>query len=84
MIARHYEILNFLRFDRNDPNISQDYDYYENENGKSRHKYIATAVEALLAAIYLSHDRNTQEIFDIAKKWKELIDQPLSKEAICN
>ena len=58
IIARHYELLNYIRFDKNDDNIPKDYDYREPpQKGKdSPSKYIATAVEALIVAIYLDNN----------------------------
>ena len=75
-IAQHYDLLNFIRFDESDDNIPRDYNYREPpKKGKdSPSKYIATAVEALLAAIYLDNNKNIDLIVDIAKDWICLIE----------
>lgn len=77
VIAKHYDLLNFIRFDENDDNIPRDYNYREPpKKGKdSPSKYIATAVEALLAAIYLDNNKNIDLIVDIAKDWICLIER---------
>ena len=69
VIAQHYSLIDKIKFDRNDKNIPQNYNY---ENDK--HKYIATAVEALVAAYYLDNEGNFELIVAVAKEWKELID----------
>ena len=75
IVARHYELLKYIRFDESDDNIPRDYDYRVSQNGNSPSKYIATAVEALIAAIYLDNNESFSLVIDIAKSWKTLIDQ---------
>ena len=77
IIARHYELLKYIRFDTANVDIPQDYEYREPpQKGKdSPSKYIATAVEALIAAIYLDNDEDFSVVVDIARNWKELIDK---------
>ena len=41
------------------------------KKGKSPHKYIATAVEAMVAAIY-NNNNNLEEIEKILDNWKDL------------
>ena len=79
IIARHYELLNYIRFDKNDDNIPKDYDYTNPlKKGKdSPSKYIATAVEALIAALYLDNNEDFSVVVEIAKHWIELIDNDL-------
>ena len=76
IIAQHYELLKYIRFDRENVDIPQDYEYSEpTQKGKdSPSKYIATAVEALIAAIYLDNKEDFRIVVDIAKHWKRLID----------
>ena len=76
IIAQHYELLEYIRFDENDNNIPQDYHYRESsKKGKdSPSKYIATAVEALIAAIYLDNNEDFSLVVKIAEHWKTLID----------
>ena len=84
IIARHYELLKYIYFDKNDDKIPQDYNYRKPEkekdsksnNGKgSPSKYIATAVEALIAAIYLDNKEEFGLVIEIAEHWKTLIDK---------
>ena len=76
IIARHYKLLKYIRFDERDNNIPRDYDYIESsKKGKdSPSKYIATAVEALIAAIYLDNKEDFSLVVKIAEHWKTLID----------
>lgn len=53
VIAKEYDLLKFMRYDQNDEKIPSDYLYSENEE---THKYIASAVEAMLGAIYLYNE----------------------------
>ena len=79
IIARHYELLNYIRFDKNDGNIPKDYVYREppQKDKDSPSKYIATAVEALIAAIYLDNNEDFSVVVEIAKHWIELIGSAL-------
>mgnify|MGYP000628921727 FL=1 len=69
-IARHDDILNFLNFDRDDTKKPHDYDY-QGKNAKRRYKYIATAIEACIAAVYIENGEN--EVIEIVKQWIEWI-----------
>ena len=77
IIARRYELLNYIRFDKNDDKIPNDYDYKDPpKKGKdSPSKYIATAVEALIAAFYLDNNEDFSGVVEIAKHWIELINR---------
>ena len=79
IIARHYKLLKYIHFDKSNNDIPRDYDYRESsKKGKdSPSKYIATAVEALIAAIYLDNNEDFSVVVEIAKHWKELIDSAL-------
>ena len=79
IIARHYELLKYIQFDKKDINIPRDYDYRKpSKKGKdSPSKYIATAVEALIAAFYLDNNEDFSVVVEIAKHWIELIDSAL-------
>ena len=75
VIAKRYDLLNYIKFDNNDTKIPQDYKYQKPQKGKdSPSKYIATAVEALIAAIYLDNDEDLDLVVDIVKDWRELIE----------
>lgn len=71
-IARHYDILNSLNFDRDDTKKPHDYDY-QGKNAKRRYKYLATAMETCIAAVYIENVEN--EVIEIVKKWIEWIDK---------
>ncbi len=68
-IGEHYGILDYLNFDRNDPNIPQNYDVRPEDDDD--HKFIATAVEAVLGAIYKSNG-DMGEIVLIVRGWVKL------------
>ena len=74
-IARHYDILNFLNFDSGDTKKPQDYKY-EDKNAKRRYKYIATAMEACVAAVYIENGES--EVVQIVKQWIQWIDESKS------
>ncbi len=75
VIARHYDLCGYIRLDDSNADIPRDYEYKKNANHESPHKYIATAVEALLAAYYLDHEKKLEPIFEIVEKWKDVIDK---------
>ena len=76
VLARHYNLLEYVRYDKNDDKIPKDYGCREpSKKGKdSPSKYIATAVEALIAAIYLDNKEDFSLVLEIVKHWKKLID----------
>ena len=80
VIAKHYNLLNFLRYDEKgngkpEEQKPQDYDH-KGQNDKDRHKYLATAMEASIAAVYLENGEN--EVIEIVKQWIEWIDESKS------
>ena len=76
-IARHYDILNLncLNFDGEDTKKPHNYDY-QGKNAKRRYKYIATAMEACIAVVYIENGEN--EVIEIVKQWIEWIDESKS------
>lgn len=77
VIAKHYNVLNFLRYDKKgngkpEEQKPQDYDH-KGQNDNDRHKYLATAMEASIAAVYLENGKN--EVIEIVKQWIEWIDK---------
>lgn len=77
VIAKHYDLLNFLRYDEKgngkpEEQKPQDYDH-KGQNDKDRHKYLATAMEACIAAVYIENGEN--EVIEIVKQWIEWIDK---------
>lgn len=71
-IAKHYGFLSILRFDKDNDSMPQDYDHKGNKD-RNNHKYLATAVEACLGAIYRK-DKDMNKIIEIVKGWKDIID----------
>lgn len=72
VIARRYKILNYLRFDKGDDKIPQNYDCKNDD--KNKHKYIATAIEACLGAMYMDENISWEDIVKIVEEWKCIID----------
>ncbi|MBP3308757.1 MAG: hypothetical protein J6L90_04880 [Clostridia bacterium] len=68
-IARHYGLIDFIKYDVNDKNIPHSYDY----KGDS-HKFIATAVEALLAVFFIEKNADINEVCKVVRGWMEIID----------
>ena len=64
-VARHYNLINYIDFDGDDGNLRQDYEYDKNVN---QHKYIATAVEAMIGAIYIV-TKDLDEIIKLVETW---------------
>lgn len=78
-IANHYELLKNIAYDKNDKKIPCDYNYEKPKrtSGKnkkqSRHKYIATAVEAMIGAIYLE-TKDLKRITELLLTWTKYIE----------
>ena len=78
VIAKHYSLLGFIDYDENDEEIKKNYDYIKPHKTKggnkkdSPHKYIATAVEAMIGAIYLETNKNLEEIRKLLFSWTKL------------
>ena len=64
-IASKYDLIQYIDLDEDDDKIRKDYDYVP-KKGKSPHKYIETAVEAMVAAIY--NNNNLEEIEKILEQ----------------
>ena len=77
VIAKHYNLLDFLKYDKEGngkPEEQKPQDYnHKGQNDKDRHKYLATAMEANIAAVYLENGEN--EVIEIVKQWIEWIDK---------
>lgn len=72
LIAKKYNLLD--RIKTNGERVKS-YDYEHNKTKKgNKCKYIATCVEALIAAIYIN-TRNIDKLKKLTKKWMEYIDQ---------
>lgn len=66
-VAKHYRLLDYMNFDRENKQIPQCYEAFENENTK----YIATTIEAVLEAIY-QRNKDFQEICELIESWTKL------------
>ena len=85
VIAKHYHLLKYIRYDQGNRSIPRTYRYCEKPGNDSPHKYIATTVEALLAAIYLDHGKyggdGIRLVFEIVRSWKSLVDKSRNAKA---
>jgi dsRNA-specific ribonuclease len=84
-VAEHYDLIKYLRFDRNDPRYPQDYRTKKSQTGATktqrsnvrafnhRRKYIATAMEAILGAMYQAH-RDLGEIRAVVLDWMKILE----------
>lgn len=70
VVAKHYKLLDYMNFDRNDEKIPQEYVSHETDNNNPT-KYIATTVEAVLGAIY-QENREFERICELIKSWIDL------------
>ena len=94
-VAERYDLLRYLHFDRSDRRIPQDYsvrpvplDCPPDEERRLRsdnekHKYIATAVEALLGAMYHTH-ADMDEIRATVRSFVEYMGKPPRKNQKTN
>ncbi len=74
IIAKHYKLLNYIRIDSSDSKIAIDYVYNKKKepkksNARNPHKYIATAVEAMIGAIYIEEEKKLEPIIELLKEW---------------
>ncbi len=71
-VAGHYNLLKHIIKDKKDPNLPNDYNYENNASeNKNRHKYIATAVEATIGAIYRV-EPDLESLKSLLKSWMKL------------
>lgn len=73
VVAKHYDLLKYLRYDKNDPKIPCDYNLVKEED-EDNYKYIATAIEALLGAYYKEY-RDYDAVLRIVTGWMKMIDR---------
>ena len=65
-VAKHYRLLDYMNFDRDNKQIPQCYETFENENTK----YIATTGEAVLGAIY-RQNADFRKICELVESWMQ-------------
>lgn len=76
-VAEHYKLLDYMNYDDKDPLIVSDYNYIDppktsgGHRKPSPHKYIATAVEAMIGAIY-KETKNMNAIIELLDNWRKL------------
>ena len=80
-VAEHYDLLDYMNFDRKDDSIIKDYKDYtpkhdnktnsksKNKNTDNPTKYIATTVEAVLGALYRDEKHGFDEICELVEEW---------------
>jgi len=74
IIAKRYELLDFIKAGSTKPR-NYDYEKYSTKKKENnKHKYIATAVEACLGAIY-KEEKDMDKVIRIVKLWKDMIDK---------
>ena len=79
VVAKHYNLLGFLRYDEKGngkPEEQKPKDYEHKGRNEGRYKYIATAMEASIATVYL--ENSEKEVIEIVKQWIKLIDESKS------
>ncbi len=71
-VAEHYQLIKKIKKDENDNNIPNDYNYEDTPgDNKNRHKYIATAVEAMIGAIY-KKEKKLKPIIKLLDSWRSI------------
>ena len=71
-VAKHYQLIEKKLIHKNtkDKNLPDDYDYEDTPGkNKNRHKYIATAVEAMIGAIY-KEEKDLKPIIELLDSWR--------------
>lgn len=72
VVAKHYDLLSYIRYDMSDKRIPVDYNLVREED-EDNYKYIATTVEALLGAFYMEY-RDYDAVLCVVGEWMRLID----------
>ena len=76
-VAQHYDLLKDIKTDSKDPQIKRDYNYdklLKTSGGNKKrnpHKYIATAVEAMIGAIY-KETNDLEKIKELLETWEKM------------
>ena len=71
-IAKHYNLLKFIDTDENNNDLPRNYDFIKpaKKNKDSPHKYIATAVEAMIGAIF-KETNDLKPIIELLDSWRK-------------
>ena len=68
-VARHYNLLKYIDKD-DDNNRPNDYEYEKHQSkNRNKCKYIATAVEAMICAIYKENNYDLKPIVELLDNW---------------
>ena len=67
-IATRYDLLSFIQYDNEDEKMPKDYNYVKGKKGRNKHKYIATAVEAVIGVIFLE-TKDMEQIKKLVEMW---------------
>lgn len=76
-VGKYYDIVQYIKKDELDIKLPNDYLYKKAKRSKSKncpHKYIATAIEAMIGAIY-EINKDLEEIKSIINDWIIIIDE---------
>lgn len=76
-IGKYYHIIQYIKKDQTDKKLPDDYLYKKATRSKSKncpHKYIATAIEAMIGAIY-EINKDLEEIKSIINDWITITDE---------
>ena len=74
VVAKHYNMLKYIHTDSEDKKMKRDYNFIKPKKtiGKNKkdspHKYIATAIEAMIGAIY-KEENKLEPIIDLLDSW---------------
>lgn len=67
-IATRYDLLKYIQYDNEDEKMPKDYNYVKGKKGRNKHKYIATAVEAVIGAIFWE-TKDIEQIKKLVEMW---------------
>jgi len=72
VVAKHYKLLLYIKKDKNNKDLATTYEYCKYQsNNNNRSKYIATAVEAMVGAIY-KEEKSLNRIIELIDGWRKL------------
>ena len=69
-VAEHYQLINLIKKDENDDKMPNDYNYGDARKKHNPHKYIATAIEAMIGAIY-KEEKDLKPIIELLGSWSK-------------
>lgn len=82
-IASYYRLREILLFDDENEDKNHGYDYWEYKgSGDHLHKFLATAMEALLGAYYLDHNESIKEVEPVARMYERICSRSKKQVAL--